>query len=200
LVVYGGSSAVGTYAIQLAKRSNIHPIIAIAGKAQDHVSKMLDPSKGDVVIDYRKGNEAIVQGIQTALKGLKLEHAFDAVSEHGSWANICKVLDRETGRITLVLPPGNDLNDKHQDIPESIHQSMTMVADVQGPQSDLGYLYTRYFTKGLEQGWFRGQNQEECPSGLEGVEGALRRLKEGSASATKFVFKIADTPGAGSGN
>jgi NADPH2:quinone reductase len=35
-------------------------------------------------------------------------------------------------------------------------------------------LYTRYFTRGLEEGWFRGQRQEECPGRLEGVEGALK--------------------------
>jgi NADPH2:quinone reductase len=199
LVVYGGSSAVGTYAIQLAKRSNIHPIIAIAGRAQDHVSKMLDASKGDVVIDYRKGDEVIVQGIKDALKGQKLEHAYDATSEHNSWVNICKVLDHETGKITLVLPPVGDLAGKYKDIPASIRQSMTAVMEVHGPQLDIGYLYSRYFTKGLEEGWFEAQTQEECPGGLQGVEGALKRLKDGSASATKFVFKIAYTPGAGSG-
>ena len=68
-----------------------------------------------------------------------------------------------------------------------------------GSQSDIGYLFRRYFSKGLEEGWFKGQKQEECPGGLEGMEDAWKRLKEGSASAVKFVFKIADTPGAGSG-
>jgi NADPH2:quinone reductase len=199
LVIYGGSSAVGTYAIQLAKRSNIHPIIAIAGRAQDHVTKLLDASKGDAVIDYRAGNDAIVQGIRAALKGQKLEYAYDATAGNNSWANICKVLNHETGKITLVLPPMDDLAGKHKDIPASIEQSMTVVGDVHGPQSDIGYLFSRYFTKGLEEGWFKAQKQEECPGGLEGIEDALKRLKDGSASAVKFVFKVADTPGAGSG-
>jgi NADPH2:quinone reductase len=200
LVVYGGSSAVGAYAIQLAKRSNIHPIIAIAGRAQDHVTKLLDASKGDVVLDYRAGDDAVVQGIKSSLKGQKLEYAYDATAEHNSWANICQVLDRETGKITLVLPPTTDIaTGKHEGIPAGVRQSMTNVAEVQGAQADIGYLFSRYFTKGLEEGWFRGQPQEECPGGLEGIEGALKRLKDGSASATKFVFKIADTPGAGSG-
>ena len=198
-MIYGGSSAVGTYAIQLAKRSNLHPIIAIAGRAQDHVTKLLDASKGDAVIDYRAGNDAIVQGIRAALKGQKLEYAYDATAGNNSWANICKVLDHETGKITLVLPPMDDLAGKHKDIPASIQQSLTVVGDVHGSQSDIGYFFSRYFTKGLEEGWFQAQKQEECPGGLEGIEGALKRLKDGSASAVKFVFKIADTPGAGSG-
>ena len=182
-----------------AKRSNIHSIIAVAGRASDHVTKLLDALKGDTMIDYRKGDEEIAQGIRAALKGQKLEHAYDATAENNSWANICKVLAHETGKITLVLPPMDDMAGKYKDIPASIEQSMTVVGDVHGPQNDIGYLFSRYFTKGLEEGWFKAQKQEECPGGLEGIEGALKRLKDGSASAVDFVFKVAYTPGAGSG-
>ncbi|KAI8938324.1 hypothetical protein NX059_005976 [Plenodomus lindquistii] len=195
LVIYGGSSAVGTYAIQFAKKSNIHPIIAVAGKAQDHVQSMLDPSKGDVIVDYRKGDEAVVQEIKDALKGRKLLHAFDATAGSNSYINLVQALDLEHGRISLVLGPPHDYSSKYSDIPASIHQSKSDVFDVHGPLEDLGYVYCRYITRGLEKGWFRAQNQEECAGGLTGVEGALKKLKDGSASATKFVFRITDTPG-----
>lgn len=198
-VIYGGSSAVGTYAIQLAKRSNIHPIIAVAGKAQAHVQSMLDPSLGDAIVDYRNGDEAVVQGIKDALQGRKLLHAFDATAVKSSVLNLTKVIDVEAGRITLVLGPGRDFGGRHADIPASVHQSLSNVFDVHGPQAELAYVYSRYFTRGLQEGWFRAQNQEVCAGGLEGVEDALKRLKDGSASATKFVFRIADTPGVGSG-
>jgi NADPH:quinone reductase-like Zn-dependent oxidoreductase len=36
-VIYGASSAVGSFAIKLARNSNIHPIIAIAGKGSHYV-------------------------------------------------------------------------------------------------------------------------------------------------------------------
>lgn len=199
LVVYGGSSAVGTYAIQLAKRSNIHPIIAVAGKAQEHVQSMLDASKGYAIVDYRKGDEAVVQGIKDALQGRKLLHAFDATAASNSVLNLCKVVDTEDdARITLVLGPEGDVGGQHTEIPTSVQQSLSNVFDVHGTQAELGYVYSRYFTRGLQEGWFRPQKQEECAGGLEGVEDALKKLKDGSASATKFVFKIADTPGAGS--
>jgi NADPH2:quinone reductase len=195
LVVYGGSSAVGVYAIQLARRSNIHPIVAVAGKARDYVSTMLDFTKGDAIVDYRQSDDAVVQGIKDALKGRKVDHAFDATSDHNSYINLAKVVDLDSGKITVVLPPQGQTSGAHKEIPDSIRQSFTIVGDVHRLQADLGYLYCRYFTKGLEQGWFKAQNQEECGGGLEGVEGALKRLKAGSASATKFVFKVADTPG-----
>ncbi|KAK0814343.1 hypothetical protein LTR91_012057 [Friedmanniomyces endolithicus] len=106
LVIYGASSAIGSYAIQFAQRSNLHPLICIAGHAgSSHVANLISPEKGDVVVDYRRGDDAVVAGIRAALReGEKLEYAFDAVSEKGSYGNICRVLDHETGAITLVLP------------------------------------------------------------------------------------------------
>ena len=136
--MYGGSSAVGSYVIQLAQRSNIHPIIAAAGKAREHVANMLDTSKGDVIVDYRKGDDAVVQGIKDALKGQKLEHTFDATADQNSYVNLSKVLDLETGKITLLLPPKGTMSGKHKEIPESIDQSLTMVGDCQGAQADWG--------------------------------------------------------------
>ena len=65
--------------LQLAVRSNIHPLICVAGKAQDHVKSMIDTSKGDTIVDYRNGDEAVVQGIKDALKGQKLEYAYDCL-------------------------------------------------------------------------------------------------------------------------
>lgn len=187
LVVYGGASAVGAFVIKYAQRSNIHPIITVAGRGTSFVEGLIDRSKGDTIIDYRSGDEAVVQGIKDALKGEKLYHAFDAVSEKGSYTNIAKVIEPE-GRMTNVLP----LTD---DIPKSIHQSLTMVGDTHGPLKDLALVHSRYITKGLHEGWFRGHPNEVVPGGLAGVQGALQNLKDGKASAVKYVFRIADTPG-----
>jgi NADPH:quinone reductase-like Zn-dependent oxidoreductase len=192
LVIYGASSAVGYYTIQLALRSNIHPLICVAGNARAHVEKLLDKSKGDAIVDYRHGDDATVQGLKDALQGQKLEYAFDAVSEKGSYQNIGKVLDPSSGRITFVLP------NKKYELPEGIEKTITRVGDVHGNPDDLkefGFVYFRYISKGLAEGWFKAQPQEVVPGGLEGVESGLRNLKEGKASAVKYIFKIADTPG-----
>jgi len=202
LLVYGASSAVGSYVIQLAKRSNLHPLICVSGRAQQHVESLIDRSKGDTIIDYRKGNEPVVQGIKDALKGEKLQYAYDCVSEDekSSPQNIAKVLDPATGKATFVLPPQGDWNGKFSAFEKSVQQSLTMVGSVHGKNEadrDLGYVYFRYFTKGLEAGWFRGQPQEIVPGGLSGVQSALERLKDGTVSAVKYVFKISDTEGVG---
>lgn len=190
LVIWGASSAVGSYAVQLARRSNIHPLICIAGRAQAHVEKLIDRSKGDTVIDYRKGHEAVAQEVRASLSGAKLEYAFDAVSEMGSYQTICRVLDHQGGKITLIVPAQT-----YSDIPKSIEKSVTTVADIHQHLKDFGYVYSRYFTKGLEEGWFKAHPQQIIPGGLAGVQEGLENLKNGKASAVKYVFRIADTPG-----
>ena len=204
LVIYGAATAVGSYAIQLAKQSNIHPLICVTGRGIPHVETLIDKNKGDVIVDYRDGNEKVVQGLQDAAGG-KLRYAFDAVSESGSFQNICQVLDHQTGAITLVIP-GKD----YSAIPSTIKQTETMVGSVfkvwdsdswekkagtQVGNSDFGYVFYRIFSRGLQEGWFKGHPYEIMPGGLDGIEGALKNLKDGKASAVKYVFRIADTAG-----
>ncbi|KAF9774827.1 fusarubin cluster-oxidoreductase [Fusarium sp. DS 682] len=190
LVIWGASSAVGSYAVQLAQRSNIHPLICVAGRAQEHVEKLIDRSQGDTVIDYRKGRDEVAKAIKESLNGAKLEYAFDAVSEMGSYQTICDVLDHESGRITLIIPAQS-----YSDIPKTIQKSVTTVASVHEDLKDFGYVFTRYFSKGLEEGWLKAHPQEVRPGGLEGVEKGLKDLKSGEASAVKYVYRISDTPG-----
>jgi NADPH2:quinone reductase len=110
LVVYGGASAVGAYAIQLAKKSKIRPIITVAGRGIPFVEGIIDRSKGDTIVDYRDGDEAVVEGIKKALGGKKLFYAYDAVSEKGLISISRKLLRKEVelhlfcrGRISLEI-------------------------------------------------------------------------------------------------
>ncbi|KAL2002021.1 hypothetical protein VTN02DRAFT_807 [Thermoascus thermophilus] len=198
LIIYGGSTAVGAYAIKLAVRANIHPLIVVAGGGAHYVEKLIDRTKGDTIIDYRPGPDAVVQGIQDALRSTghqKVEYAFDAVSAHGSAQNILKVLD-PNGTITFVLP--------YQDIadtfPPTLRHSWTVVGCVHGTMGgndrdkDFGYVYFRYMARGLAEGWFTGHPHEVRQNGLEGVDQALKDLKAGKASAVKYVFRIGETP------
>ncbi|KAH8716777.1 zinc-binding oxidoreductase-like protein ToxD [Phaeosphaeriaceae sp. PMI808] len=188
LVVYGGASAVGAYAIQLACLANIHPIIAVAGRGEKFVETLIDRSKGDAIVDYRKGDDAVVAGIKEALNGAKLHYAFDATAEHNSPQNIVQVLEPR-GHITFVLP----VNDAG--IPDSVQQHMTLVSEAHKGDKDFAYVYFRYFARGLAEGWFRPHPHEVVPGGLDGVETGLRNLKEGKASAVKYVFRIDETSG-----
>lgn len=207
LIIYGAASAVGSFAIQLALQANIHPLICVAGKGIPHVETLIDASKGDIVLDYRDGDEQLVQNLKAAVQnaGGRVEYALDAVSEKGSYVNICEVLDRSTGKITLVLPGG-----EYKEIPSAIEKSLTMVGAAQiGTDTDpwqkkagtmtgneeFAMAFFRYFGRGLQKGFFRGHPYEVVPGGLGGVQTALQNLKDGKASAVKYVFRLEDTEG-----
>lgn len=192
LVVYGGASAIGAYAIQLAQKSNIHPIIAVAGRGASFVESLIDRSKGDTIVDYRKGDEAVVSGIKDALKGAKLLHTYDCVSEGSSYINLGKVVS-PGGKIVTVLP-GKD----YPGVPDSVEVIKNSVGCVHQDQKDLGYVYFRYLAKGLLDGWFKPHPHKVVPGGLGGLEKALTNLKEGKASATKYVVRVGETSGVSS--
>ncbi|GAB1317695.1 hypothetical protein MFIFM68171_07905 [Madurella fahalii] len=237
LLIYGAATSVGFYALQLALRSNIHPLICVAGRACDYVRPLLDPSKGDVVLDYRQGDEALVRAIveaaharppqqqqqqqeqqqqeqpqQPQQKRKPLRHVLDAVSEGSSVGNIGNVFRAlaagaeeadlgpeappppappSAGRVTFVL------SGEKKGLPEGVEHSITMVGDVHKAAKDFGYVYFRYFARGLQEGWFRPHRTEVVPGGLGGVQTALANLKAGKASAVKYVFRIDETEGVG---
>ena len=193
VVVYGAASAVGAFAIKLLARSKIHPIIAVAGRGIPFVEGLLDKSLGDTVVDYRSGDDEVVKGIKAAVpSGQKLLYVFDAVSEKGSVGNSVKAMDPH-GHISFVLP-----GKKYEEVPKTAHQTLTTVGSVHGVPDDLkdlGYAWFRLFSLGLKEGWFSGHPYEVVPGGLGGVQKALENLRDGKASAVKYVYRIEETEG-----
>lgn len=192
LVIWGAGSAVGSYALQLASKSNIHPLICIAGASTTHVQQFIDSSKGDIIIDYRPGTAHVIKEIKTHLAGKKLTYAFDAVSDHGSYQALSSILDSDKGRITLVLP-----GKEYPEIPATITKTITSVGAVHKEEEDkdFGYIFFRYFSRALKEGWFKAHPTQVVPGGLGGIQQALTDLKDGKASAIKYVFRIEETEG-----
>ncbi|MBE3045438.1 zinc-binding alcohol dehydrogenase family protein [Candidatus Bathyarchaeota archaeon] len=189
VLVYGGASAVGGYVLKLLAKADVHPVYVVAGKGKDFVEGLIDRSKGDTIVDYREGDEALVKNLKIAMDGRKLRHAFDAVSEKGSDENIVKVLEAD-GRITTVLP-----GKEHKVIPATVEHTFTNVGDTHGPLKEMSAAWFRLVSLGLKEGWFSGHPHEVIPGGLGGVQEGLERLREGKASAVKYVFRIGETAG-----
>jgi NADPH2:quinone reductase len=196
LVVYGGATAVGAFAIKFAQLSNIHPIIAVAGKGAPFVETLISREKGDTIIDYREGDEAIRSNIKVAAQG-PIHHAYDAVSEKGSYVNLGAALDAP-GRVNVVLPA-----EEGAKIPDGISIHRTMVGSVHNPPAEgqvlgdkeFGAAFFQFIGRGLAQGWFSGHPFEVREGGLGGLEGALKDLRAGKASAVKYVVRISETEG-----
>lgn len=63
IVIYGASSTVGSYALQLAKLAGLYKI-AVAGKGLEYVGSL---QRADILIDYRGGEQSTIQLIQKLL-------------------------------------------------------------------------------------------------------------------------------------
>ena len=206
VVIYGAASAVGAFAIKLAKKLNVHPLICIAGRGTEFVAELLDDR--DTIIDYRKGDDFVISEIQKALNGGKLYYAFDAVSNYNSIGNLIHVL-AENSKFTMVLP------DVRKDIPGYIETSLTMAGSlwrelandttrdnrrlgklgVEKGGMEFGGIFTGLVGRWLNEGKLKPHPHVTVEGGLEGVETALKALKSGKNSAMKYVVRIADTPG-----
>jgi NADPH2:quinone reductase len=207
LVVYGAASAVGAFAVKFAVLSNIHPIICVAGRGIAYVETLIDRSKGDTIVDYRKGDEEVIKGMEQGLgSNEKLRYAFDAVTDKGSFQNLMKVMDLEKGKISVVLA-----RKSYDGIPPAFAKFFTQVGRVhadhypgikgekrlEGTLGDqtFGTVMYKFFERGLADGWFQGHPFEIVPGGLGGLEIGLTNLKAGKASAFKYVYRIDDTQG-----
>jgi NADPH:quinone reductase len=196
IVIYGASSATGAFAAQLAKLSNLHPIIGIAGKSAKLANEFCD-----YVVDYRDGEDAVVQGIQEILKkeGLdnKVKHVYDGFSEKGSHEIIARVIDPNGGHVSHLLPLERFAKTKGFKYPEGVKVTVTFVGESHDKQKDFAFVGFRYFARAMEDGRFKGHPFEVIPNGLEGVSTGLKNLKDGTASGVKYVYRIAETPGIG---
>lgn len=203
--MYGASSALGCFIIKLAKASNIHPIIAVAGGSSQYVKTLLDTSKGDTLIDYRNGVEAMQKDVLIALNGVKARHAVDCISSKGTWVPLAQLLER--GGVVSVVSGSNRYEE--EEIPRGVEVVYTYVGTVhegaykvsmpkqpvdgEEVRGDLGWVgeFVGWLGGMLERGEISGHPYRVVPGGLEGVEEGLRRLKNGEASGRKFVYRVA---------
>ncbi|KAH8807411.1 chaperonin 10-like protein [Xylogone sp. PMI_703] len=159
ILIYGGASAVGAYALQLAKLSKLNPIITVAGSGIDFVKSL---NAATHIIDYRKGN--VAEEIIAAANGKKLVLAFDAISNHGSYEHITKVLLASGGgHINMVDPP----EDPSWKFPEAVKFTRTYVSSAYGVKhrfiddeqaaadGEFAYMFYRLLSHMLAEGTFK---------------------------------------------
>ena len=204
ILIYGVTSAVGAFAAKYARLSGLGPIIGVAGRAGDFAKTLVD-----YVVDYRNGEDALVAAVEEilAMEGLgsKVPNVFDAISENGSLEATLRFIDPSGGTVSTVLPPRLFARDKENfSYPPGVNALNSSVPRVQSTHKDFGYLWSRYLGRLLEDGRLKAHPYEVIPGGLNGVLTGLKNLRDGKASAVKYVYRIEDTEdapmlGAGSG-
>lgn len=200
VLIYGGASAVGAYALQLAKLSGLGPIITVAGSGIDFVGSL---GAATHIVDYRKGD--VAKQILAALGGKKLRHAFDAISYGKSYAVITEVLQASGGgHINMVGLPSLDSSNPEAASwawPMGVEFSRTFVSsayykahdyrteDEAHGDGDFAFMFYRYIGHLLAEGRFKPHPYEVLPGGLDGILDGVKALYGRKVSAKKLVAR-----------
>jgi len=214
LIIYGASSALGTFIIKLAAAANVHPLIAIAGSSTKHLTPLLDTSKGDTLIDYRAGGvEGMKAAVAKALHGIPAHHAVDAITDSKSktWIPLSQMLTPGTAEQKSLLSTVSGANRyEEEEIPAGVDVVYTFVGtahegkyrdgmpkqplkeEVDGDRKWVEKFF-EYIPKMLADGRLTGHPFEVVEGGLNGVEKGLIDLKEGKARGVKFVYRVSES-------
>ena len=145
-MIHGAASSVGAFAVKIATRSGIHPLICVAGRGLEFVEGIINKAKGEVVLDFRESS--LIDEMKVAVPNGE-KYALKAVSSQGSEVNICKVLSTDGGGLAMLLPPGDA-------IPGGVNAKQGQVGTVHNANKELGLTWSKLFPMGLKEGWFFG--------------------------------------------
>jgi len=108
--IYGGSSGVGQFGIQLAKLSG-YKVVTVASPRNHEFLKGLG---ADAIYDYR--DPEMVQKVKDAA-GNKISHVLDTVaSKDTQFASIKVLAEDKPGRVLIVLPHSEGIQDVRKDV------------------------------------------------------------------------------------
>jgi NADPH:quinone reductase-like Zn-dependent oxidoreductase len=102
LLIWGGASATGHYAIQYAKLAGYKTIVTASSKHFDRIKSL----GADILFDYN--DPEVVKNIREAT-GNKLKYAADCISEEYTLEKVGDALGEEGGVISCIQPCRNEL-------------------------------------------------------------------------------------------
>ncbi len=181
ILVWGGSSSVGAYAIQYAKLLGY----TVLTTASPHNFEYVKSLGADQVFDHRDAN--VVENIRNATNG-KLKLVYDAISANGTTTTASQTLSSEGGKVLVVL----NVNEK---FPENVSIIRTFAADTHTDKArDLGKRTWASVEEWLRSGLIKPNPVKIVENGLLGVEHGFALQKQGKVSGEKLVYRIKDTP------
>lgn len=209
LVVNAASSAVGAFAIKLAKlNARISPIIATAGSSKGFVKTL----GADAIVDYR--SSSVAEEIKEAASGVPIRNVFDAANSVASVKYLSDVLEKG-GRYCCTQPLGANSAYGQDNSMERMLKAADVwfeqiwVGDVHGMKKlfapaerqrpngiIFGGIMSRVIETAAADGRLTGHPYQLVEGGLEGIQAALEELRDRKYSGNvKFVTRIGGTPG-----
>lgn len=179
LLIWGGSSSVGSTAIQLAKASGLE-IFTTASKHNHDYCKKLGAHQ---VFDHTQSS--VVDDIVAAAKGKTLVGAYDAIATGGTTEKCAEVLDKANGTkmIATVLPGPENL-------PGGAKSAGVFALTIR--DNEVGPAVWGDFLPGALKSGYLTPHPEPLVigTGLESIQKGMNKNKEG-VSAKKVVISLA---------
>ncbi|KAI1422848.1 GroES-like protein [Xylaria sp. FL1777] len=194
VLVYGGSTATGTLAIQLLHLSGLRPVTTCSPGNFD----LVRARGAAAALDYV--DPSVVDDIR-AFAGGKLKHAYDCIGDMSSAAHSYAAIGRTGGRyVTLEQVPEELLRTRRavrnkfvrgyevfgRDVPLS--RGYECVADP--AKLALAVRYLHVLQGLLDKGDLKTHPVQKLGGGLPGVLEGLKLLKSGSVSGKKLVVAL----------
>jgi len=193
VLIYGGSSATGSLAVQFAKLSG-YKVLTTCSKKHHSWLKSL----GAQPFDY---NEADVGSKIREFSNNSLKYAWDTISIPDS-AKICsEALSSESGckygTILPVKPPRDDLEVTNTLMYTIFNEPFEKGGRMTEPSKEDFEFAKKFFgitEKLLAEGKLKTHPEKVGERGLEGALEGMQHMKEGKVSGVKLVYRVADTP------
>ena len=182
-LVWGGSSSVGTAAVQIASALGFK-VFAVASKHNHEYVKSLGATG---VFDYN--DPSVVKHIKSAAKevGVEIKYAYDAVSTSASLPYATAVLeDFGGGKLATVLPWPEDVKKS-----DKVTASQTAAFRIITDQPEFGrWLFNDWLQKSLaDKTYVPSPGVEVVKGGIEGIENAINQHAKG-VSGKKIVVPL----------
>lgn len=178
VLIYGGSTSVGSSAIQLAKSASLYVITTASSANSEYCQKL----GADVVLDYRSSDW--VERAASLVRSTKFAGVFDSIAEPASFKPIKELVSRLGGPVkiaaTLPAPPEMQMQ---------VH--MAFGANMMFEKDLANAIWTNYMPEALESGKFVPKPDALVTgNGPESLQAALEVQKKGvSARKVVVVFK-----------
>ncbi|KIK55209.1 hypothetical protein GYMLUDRAFT_47960 [Collybiopsis luxurians FD-317 M1] len=183
VLVIGGSTSVGQYAIQLLKYQEFNPIITYASSNHSEYLKALGATH---VIDRRSDTLADLPSVIERLfapSDLQLKLVFDAVGTAEVQATGLECLV-EGGQLVTVNSTSEHVKENREDG----KMVLAMFGTVHLPHTrEFGKVLYEKLPRLLEQDIVLPNRVEDLPNGLEGIIEGLERMKRNEVSGVKLV-------------
>jgi NADPH:quinone reductase-like Zn-dependent oxidoreductase len=186
ILIYGGSTATGTLAIQFAKLSGLEVITT----SSPHNFDLLKKLGADQVFDYKEKD--VGAKIREATND-KLTYVFDTISEHGSPEISAAAISSKGGKYSAILLVEQFPRD---DVSNGFTLGYTAFGENfsdKYPASQTDFEFSVKFWKVaadlLNEGKIK-PHPTEVRGGLEDIPQGLKDLKDGKVSGKKLVYRI----------